>query len=101
MKCRRCDSLMRPGIALGQTYGGIPDFPDGHVCTVSPAGSGRVIPCLKCSGCGHSVSVPEHYCVGKAECIKCGRKWVAVWPLGADALECPSCGSTDTDREAE
>lgn len=99
MKCRRCDAAMRPGIALGQTYSGIPDFPgDDHVCTISPGGPGAIITCLKCSGCGHSVSAPEQYCAGPAECLACGREWVAVWPLGADALECPTCGSTDTDR---
>lgn len=43
----------------------------------------------------------EQFCAGQAECLACGREWVAVWPLGADALECPSCGSTDTDRTAE
>lgn len=45
---------------------------------------------------------PEHgpWCAGGAECIDCGHRWTAAWPLGADALECPECGSTDTDREA-
>jgi hypothetical protein len=41
------------------------------------------------------------WCAGQAECIACGHEWVAAWPLGADALECPDCGSTDTDRIAQ
>ncbi len=40
------------------------------------------------------------YLHGHAECLNCDHKWIAVWPLGADALECPQCGSADTDREA-
>lgn len=36
---------------------------------------------------------------GRAECGACGHQWVAVWPLGADLLECPKCGSDSTDRE--
>lgn len=32
-----------------------------------------------------------HYS-GPACCTKCDREWVAVAPLGTDALECPSCG---------
>lgn len=41
------------------------------------------------------------WCYGMAECIMCGHEWIAVWPLGAEALECPSCSSDDTDRTAE
>ena len=41
------------------------------------------------------------WCNGAAWCLDCHREWIAVWPLGADSLECPSCGSTDTDREQE
>ena len=43
----------------------------------------------------------DQWCHGKAECLQCGHEWVAVWPLGADELECPACGSADTVREAE
>jgi Zn finger protein HypA/HybF involved in hydrogenase expression len=38
---------------------------------------------------------------GEAVCDDCGHRWVAVWPLGSDALECPNCHSTNTDREQE
>jgi hypothetical protein len=38
---------------------------------------------------------------GPAACDDCGHRWVAVWPLGAEALECPKCHSTNTDREQE
>lgn len=41
----------------------------------------------------------EQYCAGQAECLKCGHEWVAVWPLGAEPLRCPKCGSDDTVRE--
>jgi hypothetical protein len=39
------------------------------------------------------------WCNGAAWCLECRHEWVAVWPLGAESLECPACGSTDTDRE--
>lgn len=39
------------------------------------------------------------WCGGAAWCLDCHHEWVAVWPLGAESLECPACGSTDTDRE--
>jgi len=39
------------------------------------------------------------WCKGAAWCLDCHHEWVAVWPLGAESLECPACGSTDTDRE--
>lgn len=38
---------------------------------------------------------------GSAWCLNCPHEWIAVWPLGAESLECPVCGSTDTDREQE
>lgn len=40
------------------------------------------------------------WCAGLAQCLDCGRKWTAVWPLGAEALECPECGGDNTDRDA-
>jgi Zn finger protein HypA/HybF involved in hydrogenase expression len=39
------------------------------------------------------------WCHGMAECFDCDHAWTAVWPLGANALECPRCGSTNTDRD--
>lgn len=41
----------------------------------------------------------EWWCHGWGECFACGNKWVAVWPLGAWALECLQCLGTDTDRD--
>lgn len=38
---------------------------------------------------------------GHASCDECAHEWVAVWPMGADALECPNCGSHETDRHEE
>ena len=43
----------------------------------------------------------EQWCCGRAECIDCFHEWVAVWPLGGKALECPECGSINTDRTQE
>ncbi len=43
---------------------------------------------------------PILWCHGLAECLDCNHCWVAVWPLGADALECPKCSSSNTDRDA-
>lgn len=60
--CPKCHALMQPGIAIEQTYVvGLPDFPGDDpasaVQTISPGGTGRIVPCLKCTECGHSVSV--------------------------------------------
>lgn len=54
--CKRCGGIMRPGIAMGQTWSaGIPDFPGQDTCvTMSPGGPGRVIDCMKCEACGWS-----------------------------------------------
>ena len=54
--CKRCGGIMRPGIAMGQTWSaGIPDFPGQDTCiTMSPGGPGRVIGCMKCEACGWS-----------------------------------------------
>ena len=62
MECtqRECDGIMRKGIAMGQTSTGIGDCRQNDaVCTVSPGGSGEVIPVMKCKKCGHSISVKE------------------------------------------
>ena len=50
------------------------------------------------------VTMPEPdeigpWCDGTSWCLNCHHEWVAVWPLGAESLECPACGSTDTDRD--
>ena len=54
--CLRCGGNMKPGTAMAQNYGGIHDFPNGPVVTLSPKGPGKLIECLKCEKCGHSVS---------------------------------------------
>ena len=42
--CPRCGAGMRPGIAIEQTYTGMPDFPgDKCAVTLSPGGPGRVV----------------------------------------------------------
>lgn len=43
----------------------------------------------------------EQWCHGLAQCLQCGHEWVAVWPLAAEPLECPQCGSSDTVREQQ
>lgn len=57
-KCSRprCCGDMLPGVAMGQTFTGMADFPGREVVTVSPGGPGVVVQCLKCNACGHSVS---------------------------------------------
>lgn len=58
--CRRCLVPMVDGIATGQTYRGIPDFPgDRHATTISLGGPGVVIGCWKCPKCGLSVTKGE------------------------------------------
>ncbi len=57
MDCRKCGARMGPGKATGQTFtGGMKDFDDddGPV-TFSVGGPGRLIDCLKCPDCGHSI----------------------------------------------
>jgi len=57
LTCRRCNGLMAEGVAIQETLTGVPDFPGGAVATVSPGGPGRLVPCMKCQKCGHSLSV--------------------------------------------
>lgn len=54
--CSKCGGKMAPGKAIAQTCTGMPDFPGGDVLTLSPGGPGRLVECLKCQKCGHSVS---------------------------------------------
>lgn len=55
--CRKCDGQMRRGLALAQTFSGVPDFPgDTHGITMSPGGQGQLVDCLKCLDCGWSVT---------------------------------------------
>lgn len=54
--CRKCGGKMIQSKAIQETYTGIPDFPDGEVCTVSHGGTGRLIDCMKCEQCGWSVT---------------------------------------------
>ena len=57
-KCSRpnCTGDMLPGVAMGQTFTGMADFPGCEVVTVSPCGPGAIVQCLKCNACGNSVS---------------------------------------------
>ncbi len=58
VECKKCGGRMKPGKALAQTVTGIPDFArDGNVVTLSPGGPGKLIDCLKCTECGHSVGI--------------------------------------------
>lgn len=54
--CRRCGGEMKPSKAIAQTYTGMPDFPGAEVVTLSPGGQGKLVDCLKCCQCGHSVT---------------------------------------------
>ena len=40
----------------------------------------------------------EQWCVSNVECLVCDHTWVAAHPLGADELDCPRCGGTETVR---
>ena len=37
------------------------------------------------------MSEKETWLAGTARCDYCGREWVAVAPVDADRLECPTC----------
>lgn len=54
--CRKCGAFMLPGKAIEQTYTGIADFPGSEIVTMSPGGGGKLVDCLKCSKCGHSIT---------------------------------------------
>jgi hypothetical protein len=62
MKCKKCKATLKQGIALQNRLGGVPDFVDGEVMTVSPNGKADLIKCLKCPLCGKS-----YYKGGKTE----------------------------------
>lgn len=59
--CPKCGTRMAPGKALVQTFTpGTPDFPgDEMASTFSAGGTGRMIDCHKCEGCGWSVTKGE------------------------------------------
>ncbi len=54
--CRKCRKVLKPGIAIQQTLVGCADFIGGEVITLSPGGPGKLISCLKCPKCGHSIT---------------------------------------------
>ncbi len=54
--CKKCGGKMKKGTAIQETFVGIPDFPDGEVCTVSPGGTGKLVSCMKCEECGWSTT---------------------------------------------
>ena len=56
--CKKCGGEMKRGIATGQAWSGVADFPgDRYAMTISPSGPGYLMPCLKCSACGWSVTL--------------------------------------------
>lgn len=55
LPCKKCGGKMKVGVALEQTFTGVPDFADGEVVTMSPGGSGKLVACLKCELCGWSI----------------------------------------------
>lgn len=56
IQCSKCGGALESGIALVDIYGGVPDFEGGEVVTMSPTGRAKIVDCLKCETCGHSVS---------------------------------------------
>jgi len=63
MKCskRNCKGTMKRSKAIQQTStSGLPDFPGDTVgITLSAGGPGKLIECLKCDTCGHSVGITK------------------------------------------
>lgn len=54
--CPEHKKILKPGIAIENTYAGEPDFiGDDRAITMHPGGMGKVIRCLKCPDCGFSV----------------------------------------------
>lgn len=56
--CRYCDTELRPGVAIAQTFTpGLPDFPsDSRGITLSAGGPGQLVDVSKCPACGWSVT---------------------------------------------
>lgn len=54
--CPKCGGAMKPGQALQSTFTGSADLPGGEAVTMSPGGPGKLVGCLKCTACGHSVT---------------------------------------------
>lgn len=56
--CGKCNGgVLAEGSAMVTTLVGVSDFPRGKVVTMSPGGQGRLVACLKCSSCGHSLTL--------------------------------------------
>ena len=71
--CRRCGGQMKPSKAIAQTWTGQPEWPGDTICTMSPGGPGRLIDCLKCEKCGHSVSSPNVEVTGAEPALSAER----------------------------
>jgi len=54
--CKKCGTQMQRGVAVGETRGGVSDFPGGEIVTTYPGGPGRLIDCYKCPSCGWSMT---------------------------------------------
>lgn len=55
--CKKCGGEMKQGLAIEQTFTGMPDFPGCRdVVTLSAGGPGRLIGCMKCVDCGWSTT---------------------------------------------
>lgn len=50
---------MKRGYAIENTWAGFPEWPGDTIRTLSPSGLGKLIACLKCEACGHSVQRHE------------------------------------------
>lgn len=50
---------MAPSKAIAQTWGGEPEWPGDTMITLSPKGPGKLVDCLKCTKCGHSISTAD------------------------------------------
>lgn len=56
--CRKCGGAMHCGMAMETLLVGTGDLDwKAPPVTVSPGGPGRMVPCLKCVGCGYSIIV--------------------------------------------
>jgi len=56
-KCPKCSGKMRKGIALKNILTGTPEWSGSTIVTMSASGKAKIIPAIKCSRCGHSLSI--------------------------------------------
>ena len=54
--CRKCGGGMKPSKALTRTFRSSP-YMGQDIVTITPGGPGKLTDCIKCEGCGWSITI--------------------------------------------